>query len=109
LKGLSKKIFRGAILESILLNIINNTSDRGLHGYAIFKVVYKKFGIRLGSSTLYAELKQLEKQGLIASSWEFAQGKVHRQYRITQRGQSRLHEYFTELKALIPAFVACKT
>ena len=70
MKVLNKKIFRGAILESILLNIINDASDRGLHGYAIFKVVYKKFGIRLGPSTLYTELKQLEKQGLIASSWE---------------------------------------
>ena len=72
MKILNKKIFRGAILESILLNIINDTSDRGLHGYAIFKAVNKKFGIRLGPSTLYTELKQLEKQGLIASNWELA-------------------------------------
>ena len=109
MKVLNKKIFRGAILESILLNIINDTSDRGLHGYAIFKVVYKKFGIRLGPSTLYSELKQLEKQGLIASSWEIALGKARRQYRITRKGQSTLREYFVELKTVIPAFVTCKT
>ena len=109
MKVLNKKIFRGAILESILLNIINDTSDRGLHGYAILKVVYQKFGTRLGPSTLYTELKHLEKQGLIASSWEVAQGKAHRQYRITHKGKGMLTEYFVELKALIPAFVTCKT
>ena len=101
---MNKKIFRGAILESILLNLINDTSDRGLHGYAIFKTVHKKFGISLGPSTLYPELKQMEKQGLIASSWEFALGKARRQYRITRKGQGLLREYFVVLKTVIPAF-----
>ena len=109
MKILNKKIFRGAILESILLNIINDTSDRGLHGYAILKVVYQKFGTRLGPSTLYTELKHLEKQGLIASSWDFTFGKARKQYRITRKGQSMLTEYFVELKSVIPTFVTCKT
>ena len=109
MKVFNKKIFRGAILESILLNLINDTSDQGLHGYAIFKAVDKKFGIRLGPSTLYSELKHLEKQGLIASSWELSLGKARRQYKITQKGQRMLTEYFVDLKAIIPTFVACKT
>jgi DNA-binding PadR family transcriptional regulator len=104
---LNKKIFRGAILESVLLNLINETSDRGLYGYAIFNAVYKKFGIRLGPSTLYPELKQLEKQGLVASNWEFALGKARKQYRITWKGQSLLREYFVELKTIIPTFATC--
>jgi DNA-binding PadR family transcriptional regulator len=104
----NKKIFRGAILESILLNLMNGTSDRGIHGYAIFKAVDKMFGIRLGHSTLYPGLKQLEKQGLVTSSWEFALGKAHRQYRITRKGQSLLRKYFAELKTVIPVFVTCK-
>ena len=108
MKTFNKKIFRGAILESILLNIINDTSDRGLHGYAISKVVYKKFGILLGHSTLYTGLKDLEKRGLIASGWELTLGKARKQYRITQKGQSALKEYFVKLKAVIPAFVTCK-
>src|SRR5665648_168053 len=65
---LNKKFFHGAILESILLNLINETSSRGLHGYAILKAIQKKFGIYLGPSTIYTELKRLEKQGLIASN-----------------------------------------
>ena len=105
---MNKKIFRGAILESILLNLINEASNRGLHGYAIILAVHKKFGIRLGPSTLYPELKQLEKQGLVVSTWEFNMGKACRQYRITPKGTSLLREYFLELKAVIPTFVTCK-
>ncbi|MGA3111155.1 MAG: helix-turn-helix transcriptional regulator [Candidatus Bathyarchaeia archaeon] len=79
---MNKKIFRGAILESILLNLINDTSECGL----------------------YPELKQLEKKGLLASSWEFDLGKARRQYRITRKGQGLLREYFMVLKTVIPTF-----
>lgn len=87
---LNNKIFHGAILESILLNLINETSDHGLHGYAILKAVQKKFGILLGPSTLYIELRRLEKQGFISSGWEFSLKKAHKQYRITPKGQCLL-------------------
>jgi DNA-binding PadR family transcriptional regulator len=103
----NKKLFRGAILETVLLNLINDASDRGIHGYAIFTAVRKKFGVHLGPSTLYPELKLLEKQGLIESTWEIAVGKARRQYRITRKGQNLLKEYFAELKIVIPPFVAC--
>ncbi len=104
-----KKIFHGAILESILLNLINDTSDRGLYGYAILTTVHKKFGIRLGASTIYPELKRLEKHGLLGSNWEFVLGKARKQYRITKKGQSLLRAYFVELKAVIPVLVSSKT
>ena len=95
---MNKKLFRGAILETVLLNLINDSSESGLQGYAIFMAVKKKFGVYLGPSTLYPELKLLEKQGLIESSWQFALGKARRNYRITRKGQSMLKEYFAELK-----------
>ena len=106
---MNKKFFHGAILDSVLLNLINETSGRGLHGYAILKAVKKKFGIYLGPSSIYPELKGLEKQGLIASNWEFTLRKAHKQYRITTKGQILLKEYFVELKAVIPVLVAYKT
>jgi DNA-binding PadR family transcriptional regulator len=105
---MNKKILRGAILESILLKLINGTSNRGLYGYAISIAVHKKFGIRLGSSTIYGELKQLEKHGLVTSNWELTPRKARRQYRITQKGQNLLKEYSLELKTVIPAFVTCE-
>ena len=105
---MNKKIFHGAILESILLNFINETSEHGLYGYAILKAVNKKFGIHLGASTIYPELKRLEKHGLIGSSWEFVLGKARKQYRITRKGQSLLMAYFVELKAIIPVSLPAK-
>jgi len=108
-KILTKKIFHGAILESILLNLINETSDRGLHGYAILKAVQKKFGVHLGPSSIYPELRCLEKRGLITSSWEFGLGKARKQYRITRKGQGLLREYFVDLRAIIPVLAICKT
>jgi PadR family transcriptional regulator, regulatory protein PadR len=101
---MNKKIFHGAILESILLNIVNDSSDCGLHGYAIAKSVQTRFGVRLGASTIYPELRRLEKQGLMGSSWELSFGKARKQYRITRKGQSLLREYSMELKAVIPVF-----
>ncbi len=105
---MNKKIFHGAILESVLLNFINETSGRGLHGYAILKAVQKKFGVYLGSSSVYPTLSNLEKRGLIAANWELTFEKAHKQYRITQKGQSALKEYFVELKAVIPVLLTCK-
>ncbi len=105
---MNKKILRGAILESALLNLVQEATDKGIHGYSILKTVNKKFGIHLGPSTLYSELRQLEKQGLIASSWEFSPEKARRQYRITRKGEHQLREYFAEIKIVIPAFINCK-
>ncbi len=101
---MNKKIFHGAILESVLLNLINETSEHGLHGYAISNALKKKFGVNLGPSTIYPELKQMEKKGLLASSWDFSVGKARRQYRITRKGQGLMTEYNSELKAIIPTF-----
>ena len=99
---MNKRIFRGAILEITLLNLINNASDQGLHGYAMYGEFQKKFGVLLRPSTLYAELVRLEKQGLVDSSWGVMFGKARRVYRITRKGQARLQEYFIELKIVIP-------
>ncbi len=104
---MSKKFFQGIILESIFLNLINDASDRGLHGYAILKAVQKKFGINLAASTIYPELKHLETEGLIFASWELILGKARKQYRITKKGKFQLKEYLTELRAIIPITVTC--
>jgi len=72
------------------------------------KALHKKFGVHLSASTIYPELKRLEKQELIASSWELTLGRARKQYRITQKGQGMMREYFVELKIAIPVFISCK-
>jgi DNA-binding PadR family transcriptional regulator len=102
---MSKKILQGAILENVLLNLIHDATDKGIHGYSILKTISKKFGARLGPSTLYSELRQLEKHGLLTSKWELTLGKARRQYQITRKGENQMREYFAEAKIFFPAFV----
>ena len=104
---MKKKIFHGAILENILLNLINETSDQGIHGYAILKMIKKKYGVNLGASSIYPELGRLEKRGLVASSWVFSFEKAQKKYRITRKGQTLLKEYSVEFRAVIPVLATC--
>lgn len=106
--ALDRKILRGAILESIILDIIDEASVDGIHGYAILKEVKKKFGVYLGPSSIYNELRRLKKQGLITSSWGFSLGKPRKKYQITKKGETLLREYFFELRTFIPALTTRK-
>jgi PadR family transcriptional regulator, regulatory protein PadR len=102
--NVNKKLMRGAFLETVLLNLINE-SERGLHGYAIFAEIRKQFGINLGPSTLYPELKLLEKQHLIEPNWQIECGRARKKYRITSKGQSLLNNYFVDLKVMVPKII----
>ena len=103
---MNKNIFHGALLESVLLNFISDASDAGLHGYGLLKLIQRKYGVRLGSSSLYPELNCLEKRGLIQSKWEVGTKRACKQYRITRKGEMVLKEYFVELRAVIPLLVS---
>jgi DNA-binding PadR family transcriptional regulator len=100
---MNKNLFRGALLEAVLLSLIRESSSRGLHGYALFDAVKKRFGVSLGPSTLYPELKLLEHRGLIVSRWDFTTGKARCIYSITNKGQNLLQEYSVQLKVVVPA------
>ncbi len=104
-KGMNKNMMRGAFLETVLLNIINDSAETGLHGYAIFSEIKKQFGVNLGPSTLYPELKLLEKQHLIEPTWEIAFGRARKKYRITRQGQSLLNKYFVDLRVMVPKLI----
>ena len=106
---MSKKILRGAILQTVLLNLIKEATDKGIYGYSILKTVSKKFGTRLGPSTLYTELRQLEKHGLITSKWDISLGKARRQYQITRKGENQMREYFFEVRAVFPTIVVANS
>jgi PadR family transcriptional regulator, regulatory protein PadR len=104
-KNMNKNLMRGAFLETVLLNLINESAESGLHGYAIFAEIKKQFGVNLGPSTLYPELKLLEKQQLIESSWEIAFGRARKKYKITRQGRGLLNKYFLDLKIMVPKLI----
>ncbi len=98
---MNRKLFKGGLLETVILTIINGESQNGVHGYSVYTTIKRKFGVRLGPSTLYPELRLLEKQRLIESFWDVSEGRPRRKYMITQEGRSLLAQYSAELRVVI--------
>jgi DNA-binding PadR family transcriptional regulator len=78
----------------VLLSQINEAAAEGLHGYAIFSALRKKFGVRVGASTLYSELKFFKKTRFIESNWDVTSGKARRKYKITAKAKRCLKSMF---------------
>ncbi len=100
---MNRKLFRGAVLETVLLSLIAEAPEGGLHGYGVFLALRNRFGVLMGSSTLYPELQALEQRGLLESHWRIVGGKARKQFQITSKGRRLLSENFAELKVVIPA------
>ena len=89
-------------METILLELLNERGENGLHGYALILLLRKKFGVYISSSTIYPELKMIEEKGLATSIWRIDGSKPRNVYRISETGQRLLQQYFVELKMMIP-------
>ena len=106
---LSKNLLRGALLDAVLLGLIHDASSHGLHGYALLLMIEKQYGVRLGPSTVYPELKVLERRGLIVSRWDFTSSKARCLYRITNKGQNLLKTYSVQLRLVVPTLLTQKS
>ena len=65
------------------------------HGYAIAREIERRSqgALRCREGTLYPVLHALEREGLVAATWErAANGKERRVYRITVKGSAALIE-----------------
>jgi PadR family transcriptional regulator PadR len=85
------------------LLVLSVLADAPLYGYAITKQVAAKSGgaIRLTPGMLYPLLHELEKTGLLLSSWETVQapdnddaerGRKRKWYRLSAKGKKRLNQ-----------------
>ncbi len=83
------------------LLVLSVLADGPLYGYAITKQVAAKSGgaIRLTPGALYPLLHELERSGLLLSSWETVQapdnddedkGRKRKWYRLSAKGKKRL-------------------
>ena len=102
------------------LVVLSVVADGPLYGYAITKQVTAKSGgsIRLTPGVLYPLLHQLEKSGLLLSSWETVQapdnddaerGRKRKWYRLSAKGRKRLAQrvaahraYQTMIESFLP-------
>ena len=93
--------FRG----SVPLMVLSILSQGPKHGYSIAQYIEKEsdgfFEIKAG--TLYPTLHNLEKQAMIKSRHEIANGRELRYYQLTQAGKARLKDSLREWRGHIKA------
>jgi PadR family transcriptional regulator PadR len=101
------------------LLVLSVLADAPLYGYAITKQVAAKSAgaIRLTPGVLYPLLHELEKAGLLLSSWETVQapdnddaekGRKRKWYRLSAKGRKRLNqrvEAHRAYQAMIESFL----
>jgi PadR family transcriptional regulator, regulatory protein PadR len=101
------------------LVVLSVLADRPLYGYAITKQVAARSNgaVRLTPGVLYPLLHELEKQGLLVSSWDTVQaegnedegrGRKRKWYRLSAKGRKRLTQRAAAhraYQALIESFI----
>ena len=102
--ALRKRLPLAPHLFQILLSLL----DRDLHGYALLKDIRDRTQgeLKLGTSTLYAALHRLVKEGFLeeaaeeADGSEEAQGPPRKVFRITQEGRLLAREEALRIERL---------
>ncbi|MDO8587151.1 MAG: PadR family transcriptional regulator [Armatimonadota bacterium] len=77
---------------NVALLILAAVAREPAHGYAISQSIADAsegyFDMKEG--TLYAHLHELERDGLLTSSWDVASGRPRRYYKVTDKGLKKL-------------------
>lgn len=77
---------------NVTLLILAAASGEPAHGYAISQAIAEASEgyFEMKEGTLYAHLHELERDGLLTSSWDTASGRPRRYYKITEKGLRKL-------------------
>ncbi|MCB9845118.1 MAG: helix-turn-helix transcriptional regulator [Phycisphaeraceae bacterium] len=104
-------------VELVVLSVL---AHEPLYGYAITKRIETRSSgeLAVGPGVLYPLLKRLERDGLVAATWDAVRsdraaeepspGRRRKWYRLTPKGQRRLHQHIGAHRArvrLIEAFI----
>lgn len=78
-------------LDLLLLAVLQGAPA---HGYGVIERLRERSAgaFDLPEGTVYPALHRLERDGVVASSWEAVGGRRRRVYRLTRRGSGRLAE-----------------
>lgn len=97
--------FERELLKGVLpLAVMKLLRQRAMYGYELVKEVSEKSDgvLKLGQSTLYPLLYNLEAQGLIESEWKEADtGRGRKYYRLTESGHGRLQRDLMQWDELV--------
>jgi poly-beta-hydroxybutyrate-responsive repressor len=87
---------RNLLVPYVLLFLKNWSA----HGYQILQTLTLLGFAAVDPATVYRALRQMEKEGLVLSSWETgASGPARRTYRITESGEQFLNQWADSLSA----------
>lgn len=88
------KISKELVSGSIPIMVLSVIEKEDMYGYRIIKEIEKRsddvFSLKEG--TLYPILHSLEKEELVESYWEVAEGRKRKYYNITRKGTKKLQE-----------------
>lgn len=81
-------------LGTTKIRILQAIRDGYTYGYAIWKILRDKYGVKVGLPTLYQHLKELEKMNLITIfSEESDRGRKSIHYTLTYKGQRIVEDF----------------
>lgn len=92
-------------VDLLLLSVLDRDPA---HGYGLVEALRERSeGVfELAEGTIYPALYRLERQGLVASSWDTVGGRKRRMYRLTARGGRELSRQRSEWRTYVQAVEA---
>jgi len=76
-----------SFLDAIVLVKLRERG-RPMSGHDVFKLVHRKFRVRISSGTVYSLLYAMERDGLIRGRWVGSRRK--RVYTLTEKGEEKI-------------------
>lgn len=92
-------------VDLLLLSVLERDPA---HGYGLVEALRERSeGVfELAEGTIYPALYRLERQGLVASTWDTVGGRKRRMYRLTARGGRELSRQRSEWRTYVQAVEA---
>jgi PadR family transcriptional regulator PadR len=94
-----KRIVQHMIRNLLDIQLLRIIQKQATWGYKIKKQVETDFSVKLRHGALYPTLKELEKQGFVASTKQQKDGRARKVYTITASGKTYLQAYYGILQA----------
>jgi len=102
---MASQFYRRALSGLLPKIALEEISQQPIHGYALITLVRKKYHVYFGPSTVFPLLNQLERDGLIESSWELKHKRPRKVYHLTDKGKTCLENFRFEMMEVERAFV----
>ena len=102
---MASQFYRRALSGLLPKIALEEISNAPIHGYAFITLVRKKYHVYFGPSTVFPMLNKLQKDGLVASTWDLSNCRPRKIYHLTEKGKVALENFRFEMMEMERAFV----